>query len=74
MFISDSHDFHETTSKFVDHTATSVNLYHACFETRFLRDVEDFYRQHSTPSSDTEPLLTYLKRVRVNFINTLMVL
>lgn len=74
MFISDSHGFDEIMSNFSDQNAASINLYQQCFETRFLRDLEEFYRQHATYPSDTDSLLTYCQRVRISFANTIIAL
>lgn len=74
MLISDSHDFNKTMSKFIDHHAASVNLYQEYFEVRFLKDVDDFYRNYTASPDQTDSLLTYLEQVRVTFANKTIVL
>ena len=74
MFISDTHGFDEIMSNFSDQNAASIDLYQQYFESRFLIDVEDFYRRNTSSLGDTDSLLAYFQRVRISFANVIIIL
>jgi hypothetical protein len=63
LFISGSSDFNETMTKLNDENLSVVTGYKEIFETKFLKEAEDFYRQQEISYNDKESIITYFNQV-----------
>jgi len=63
MFILVNHDFNETMVKMTDNNLKSVNFCKENFESKLLRDTEDFYLHQMISYDETKSIITYLNQV-----------